>query len=82
MMLTVGGDLSSGPGLLTEAICFGIAGRRFGRGSVYTSTGGRSTPIAGTILIGNLLESINKEILWHGSSYYLVFASVVATVRW
>jgi hypothetical protein len=44
-MLTVGGVSSSGPGLLTEIICLGIAGtiaeteRIFGGGSVYTSTG-------------------------------------------
>ena len=46
-MLTVGGVSCSGPGLLVETICLGIAGtvaetgRRFGGGSVYTSTGGR-----------------------------------------
>ena len=48
-MPTVGGvsDSSPGiPGLVTEAICLGIAGtiaetgRRFGEGSVYASTGG------------------------------------------
>ena len=62
-MLTVDGVANSGPGLLTETICVGIAGtipeaggREFGGSSVSTSTGGRSTPIARTILSGKLLE--------------------------
>ena len=46
MMLTVRGVSSSGPGLLTETTCLVIAGtvaetgRRFGEGSVYSSSGG------------------------------------------
>jgi hypothetical protein len=46
IMLTEGGVSSSGPGLLTETICLGIAGtvaetgRRFGGGSAYSSSGG------------------------------------------
>ena len=65
-MLTVSEVSSSGPGLLTETICVGIAGtipeagRGFGGGSVTTSvstsTGGRSTPIARTILGEKSLE--------------------------
>ena len=51
-MLTVGGVWSSGPRIPTETICLGTGGtisetgRRLGGGSVYTSTGGWSTPIA------------------------------------
>ena len=65
-MLTVSEVSSSGPGLLTETICVGIAGTipEAGRGfggdsvttSVSTSTGGRSTPIARTILGEKSLE--------------------------
>ena len=46
-MLTVAEVSNSGPGILAETICLGIAGtvtetgRRFDGGSVYTSTGGR-----------------------------------------
>ena len=66
MVLTVpvGRVSSSRPGLLTETVCFGIAGtnaetgRSLGEGS---ETGGWSTPTAGTIVSGKLLESM-KDI--------------------
>ena len=68
MMLTMGGVSSSGesgPGRLTEATCLGIAGtvetgRRIGKGSEYTSTGG--SPITGTILSGEILERMNNSL--------------------
>jgi hypothetical protein len=64
-MLTLGGVSSSGPGLLTETICLDIGtvaetGRKFGGGSVYASTGGRSTPLAGATLSGKILERMNS----------------------
>ena len=80
MMLTVAGVSNSGPGVLTETICLGIAGtlaktgRRLGGGSVYASNGERSPLIAETKLSGKLLESSkkkNKEMLWQGFSYYI-----------
>ena len=68
-MLTVSRVSGSGPGLLTGTIFLSIVvetGRRFGGGSVYTSTGWGSTPIAGIILICELLERVKKckEMMW------------------
>ena len=62
MMLTMGGVSCSGPGL--ETICLGIegtveTGRGIGGGSEYASTGGWSTPLAGSILSGKILKSMH-----------------------
>ena len=69
MMLTVGRASGSGPGLTTETFFLGIVvetDRRFRGGSVYTLTGWGSTPIAGIVLSGKLLERIKKckNMMW------------------